>query len=81
MKPQDMRVLRATVEGVEGFRVHLVEAEWDALVWAYDACRGDLAVARIEMDAAAEFADKAKAERDEARAEVAQWAVRLPWGL
>lgn len=29
---RDVRVLRATVEGAEGFRVHLVEEDWDHLV-------------------------------------------------
>jgi len=43
-----MRVLRASLPDAEGFRVHLVESEWDALVEDYAEMESELIALRTE---------------------------------
>jgi len=43
-----MRVLRASLPDAEGFRVHLVESEWDALVTDYVEMESELIALRTE---------------------------------
>ena len=45
-----MRVLRATVAETEGFCVHLVESEWDALVEDYERTARERDEARAEVE-------------------------------